>query len=239
MGLNGEVSTDNLAFCFVRYVVSYYAYSSCKCEDSAAVEVNNSCKSAAAHNIFMHKYTVQDQKTKHTRQYHKSFRCTQYTLFLSNAQKQWKTFCLLLSVCRYGGWQGSRGRPAANWELSYLYTSNFYCISRAVLSEHTHTRIHKPPFYPSTCQSAVDRFPHSQSLQRGVSDLPCPSIKSITVQSNLTDSTGLPARRCHKHTLNHYIIKVGTLNVNSSSVGSRLNRERRWLMPISGKFACQ
>ncbi len=138
----------------------------------------------------------------------------------------------------------------ANWELSYLYKSDFCCISRPVLSTHkqmrthtdTHTRTHtqtSSPSHPSTCQSTVDRFPHSQSLQRWVSDLPSPSIKSITVQSNLKQSSELSAHRCHKHTRHHYIIKVGMLNVNSSSVGSLLNRERRWLMSISGKFACQ
>lgn len=50
---------DNLAFCFIYYLVSCSAYSNCKCEDSAVMEINHSCKSDDAHSI--HK------TTKHTR----------------------------------------------------------------------------------------------------------------------------------------------------------------------------
>lgn len=88
IGLNREVRADNLAFCFPHYVVSYYAYSSCKSGLCAALEVNNSCKSAAALNILVYEYTVQYQKTKTELQYHKSFRCTECALFFSDNQKQ-------------------------------------------------------------------------------------------------------------------------------------------------------
>lgn len=60
VGFIGEVSMGNLGLSVVHCdgILSIIKF------QVAAVEVNNSCKSAAAHNIFTHEYTIQDIKQK-------------------------------------------------------------------------------------------------------------------------------------------------------------------------------
>lgn len=189
--------------------MSYYAYSSWKCEHSAATEVNNSCKSAASHSIFVHKYSTRPKNKNKNKIQGKIINHSDVHSILSLSPTLRNSPRGFVCCCHCAGMGASKGQGEGQVliEGSAIYTRVTSTVSLDLSFPHKykHKRIHKLPLYSSTCHLAIDRFPRSQSLQRWVSDLLSPSISSITVQSNLilthyrTVCAQMPWKRIHQH----------------------------------------